>query len=55
MKLVQFTEQEDTTMESNALTSLFAEIVILMSRASFQMSTKFIMLNNLLTFQVSKQ
>ena len=49
MKHAQFTEPEDMIMESNAPTSLFAEIVIHMNHALFQMSTKFTMLNNLLT------
>lgn len=49
MKHAQFTEPEDMIMESNAPISLFAEIVIHMNHALFQMSTKFTMLNNLLT------
>jgi hypothetical protein len=49
MKHAQFTELEDMIMESNAQTSPFAEIVIHMNHALFQMNTKFTMLNNLLT------
>ena len=41
MKHAQFTEPEDMIMESSVPTSPFAEIVILMSHALSQMSTKF--------------
>jgi hypothetical protein len=41
MKHALFIKQEDMTMECNALTSLFAEIVILINHALFLTNTKF--------------